>query len=308
MSQVRFVYDGWNLLAEIATNNATVRSYMWGQDLSRTMDQSGGVGGLLMASISGTNCFVTYDGNVNITALINAIDKSLVGRYEYTPYGELLRETGLLSHQNPFRFSTKFRDEESGLIYYGVRYLNPAIARWISKDPSEENGGLNLYVFVNDSPNNFFDTFGEHPNDQYYGYGDDPAFRQFLHGIKKKYYVGRDLTEAEIKEISEEFSSGAKGSRGQAKWKRDLREGGGRGRGAMLIGAIFLLASVVDGVAAGNDDPNAVNLVGDFKDLQRDIKSGDQAWADLDSAVMAADVQNMGSDEAALWVWEAVQQ
>ena len=66
--------------------------------------------------------------------------------------------------------------------------------------------------------------------------------------------------------------------------------------------------SVVDGVAAGNDDPNALNLVGDFKDLQPDIKSGDQAWADLDSAVLAADVQNMGSDEAALWVWEAVQQ
>ncbi len=43
VSQVRFVYDGWNLLAEVATNNVAIRSYMWGQDLSGTMDQAGGM-------------------------------------------------------------------------------------------------------------------------------------------------------------------------------------------------------------------------------------------------------------------------
>ena len=44
-----------------------------------------------------------------------------------------------------------------------------------------------------------------------------------------------------------------------------------------------------------------------LKDLQRDIQSGDQNWADLDSAVLAADIGNLGSDEAALWVWEGLQ-
>jgi RHS repeat-associated protein len=303
VSQVRFVYDGWNLLAEVATNNAAVRSYMWGNDLSGTEDQAGGIGGLLMASISGTNCFVTYDGNGNITALINATDKSLVARYEYSPYGELLRETGLLARQNPFRFSTKFRDEESGLIYYGVRYLNPAIAKWINKDPSEEKGGINLLAFVENNPINFFDTLGEHKEDPDYGLGKE--FWSWYH--RSDFYQtfdGKNISPEDARYLyDEEF-----GKKGSIRGKFNKRGGEGGGRAGKIIGAMFLLYSVIDGVAAGNDNPIANNLAGDFRDLQRDLQSGDQAWADLDSAILAADVQNMGSDEAALWVWEAVQQ
>jgi RHS repeat-associated protein len=36
---------------------------------------------------------------------------------------------------NPVRWSTKFRDEESGLVYYGYRYYSPATGRWASRDP-----------------------------------------------------------------------------------------------------------------------------------------------------------------------------
>ncbi len=49
----RFVYDGWNLLAVINPPSSILQSFMWGQDVSGTMDQAGGVGGLLMGSISG---------------------------------------------------------------------------------------------------------------------------------------------------------------------------------------------------------------------------------------------------------------
>ena len=134
----RFVYDGWNLLAVVNPQSAILQSFVWGQDVSGTMTDAGGVGGLLMASISGTNCFAAYDGNGNITSLINATDKSLAARYEYSPYGELLRATGQFARQNSFRFSTKFLDEESGLVYYGYRYYSPFSGRWLSKDPSGE--------------------------------------------------------------------------------------------------------------------------------------------------------------------------
>jgi hypothetical protein len=52
--QTTFVYDGWNLKAELGLNNALLRSYTWGNDLSGTMTRAGGVGGLLMANLSGT--------------------------------------------------------------------------------------------------------------------------------------------------------------------------------------------------------------------------------------------------------------
>ena len=124
-----------------------------------------------MAS-SGTNYFTTYDGNGNITGLINGTDKSTSARYEYSPFGELIRATGLMAKANPFRFSTKYCDDESGLIYYGYRYYNSPQGRWIGRDPFDGRlnlrrllrqlqgkqpsvndpeflpGGLNLYCFI----------------------------------------------------------------------------------------------------------------------------------------------------------------
>jgi RHS repeat-associated protein len=161
----RYIYDGWNLLAVVNPQSSIVQSFMWGQDLSGTPTKAGGIGGLLMASISGTNCFTTYDGNGNVTALINAMDKSLAARYEYSPYGELIRTTGLLAHQNPFRFSTKFWDDETGLICYPSRYYSPLYGKWLGRDPIEEKGGINLAAFVANNPITSFDPFGKDDGD-----------------------------------------------------------------------------------------------------------------------------------------------
>lgn len=59
--------------------------------------------------------------------------------------------SGSQAAQNPFRFSTKFTDEESGLVYYGYRYYSPAAGRWVSRDPIGEYGGANVYGFLHNS-------------------------------------------------------------------------------------------------------------------------------------------------------------
>ena len=60
----------------------------------------------------------------------------------------------------PFRFSTKYQDAETGLLYYGYRFYDPITGRWLSRDPIEEEGGLNLYGFVRNDGVNFFDADG----------------------------------------------------------------------------------------------------------------------------------------------------
>jgi hypothetical protein len=48
--------------------------------------------------------------------------------------------------------------------YYGFRYYNPETGRWPSRDPIEEDGGLNLYGFVGNAPNNATDVLGRYPS------------------------------------------------------------------------------------------------------------------------------------------------
>jgi len=138
ITDTKYLYDGWNLVAELNSANQLVRSYLWGPDLSGTAQGAGGVGGLLAVTYYGTattNCFAAYDGNGNLTALVNAADGLVCARYEYGPFGELLRATGPMAKLNPFRFSTKYQDDETDLVYYGYRYYNASTGRWLSKDP-----------------------------------------------------------------------------------------------------------------------------------------------------------------------------
>jgi RHS repeat-associated protein len=64
----------------------------------------------------------------------------LYERLEYTPYGETWiewRNAGVQQGEaTPYRFTGKERDEETGLYYYGARYLDPKTSRWLSADPA----------------------------------------------------------------------------------------------------------------------------------------------------------------------------
>ncbi len=52
------------------------------------------------------------------------------------------------------------KETKTDLVYYGYRYYSPSLGRWLSRDPIEERGGLNLYGFVNNDPVNRFDHLG----------------------------------------------------------------------------------------------------------------------------------------------------
>jgi RHS repeat-associated protein len=98
--------------------------------------------------------------SANVSGLVSAADGSVAAKYEYGPFGELIRASGPLAFENPFRFSTKYYDDETDLVYYGYRFYNPATGRWLNRDPLGEHGGLNLYGFVNNNPNSYLDPLG----------------------------------------------------------------------------------------------------------------------------------------------------
>lgn len=76
------------------------------------------------------------------------------------PYGQLLEARGNSAKSNPFRFSTKYADDETGLAYYGYRYFAPEEGRWVSRDPIEEADTDNLYAAVGNAPPVYVDALG----------------------------------------------------------------------------------------------------------------------------------------------------
>jgi len=137
----KYVYDGWNLIAVLNSSFSLLHSFMWGTDLSGSMQGAGGVGGLLAItdSTQGTH-FAAIDGNGNVAGLVNAATGGISAQYEYGPFGEVIRATGPMAKANPFRFSTKYQDDETDLVYYGYRYYSASMGIWLSRDPIEELG------------------------------------------------------------------------------------------------------------------------------------------------------------------------
>ncbi|MDD4406246.1 MAG: RHS repeat-associated core domain-containing protein [Parabacteroides sp.] len=141
--------------------NSVSRSPIGADNASGSMQGAGGVGGLLMVNAgSGGVHFPAYDLNGNVMGLVNATNGIISTKYEYGPFGEVFCSVGDMAKVNPFQFSTKYTDNETDLVYYGYRYYSPALGRWLSRDPIEEKGGLNLYGFVNNDPVNKWDVLG----------------------------------------------------------------------------------------------------------------------------------------------------
>jgi RHS repeat-associated protein len=160
-----FHYDGWNRIAEF-TNTTLVDTFTWGIDLSGTMQGAGGVGGLLATrwvSSGNLDYFPTCDGNGNVVQYLTTAG-AVTTHYEYDPFGTLTRLTGNNSIRFQYRFSTKPRDFNTGLYYYGYRYYGPVTGRWPSRDPIEEQGGLLLYCFVGNDGVNKSDNLGQEAN------------------------------------------------------------------------------------------------------------------------------------------------
>jgi RHS repeat-associated protein len=151
VSETRIVRSGNLELQDRDGSNAVIREYAWGLHLG------GGIGGLLNIREGNNDYHPLYDGKGNIVAL-SGITGTLVAQYRYSPFGRLEAKTGNI--EQPFGFSTKRTDPQTGLVYYGYRFYHPDMERWLNRDPIGEDGGINLYGFVENNPVNWIDPWG----------------------------------------------------------------------------------------------------------------------------------------------------
>ncbi len=161
-SEYLFLYDSWNLIEEtkLSGPSESTRYFVWGLDLSQSLQGAGGIGGLIEVIDGSSKYQYFYDGNGNVGQLVNAANGAIAAHYEYDPYGNLTNAVGDYASQNPYKFSTKMLDSETGFYYYMLRYYSAELGRWLNRDPNEENGGMNLYLFVRNTQINLYDFLG----------------------------------------------------------------------------------------------------------------------------------------------------
>ena len=182
--ELQYIYDGNLVIQDRVSGFAPTASYARGVDMSGTLEGAGGIGGLLERATGypswSTHYYYQADGNGNITALEDG-SQNLITGYRYDPFGNTLYAPAVgPGSANPFRFSSKQLFYQTGLYYYGYRFYDPNLQRWLNRDPMEEQGfetlrgagssrsseediehaTVNEYLFVNNMVGNFVDIDG----------------------------------------------------------------------------------------------------------------------------------------------------
>ena len=151
-----FLYDGY--LCITRTVNGVTDRFLW--------DPTEPVATRPLAMVAdGTAYLYAHDANKNVSELVNARTGEVAARYAYAAFGAMLMSEGLLARRNPFRFSSEYADDETGLIYYNWRHYDPVHGAWLGRDPIGVDGGANLYAFCGNDPINFSDKNGTRVNE-----------------------------------------------------------------------------------------------------------------------------------------------
>ncbi len=143
VKDTRIIRSSFLALQDRDSTDGIVREYGWGVDLG------GGIGGLLNLRQAGADYSPLYDGKGNVVTVLDGSEVE-AAEYKYSAFGRLTAKAGILDQ--PFQFSTKRYDQGTGLSYYGYRFYNAGIERWMNRDPIEEKGDINLYRFVQNNP------------------------------------------------------------------------------------------------------------------------------------------------------------
>ena len=129
----RYVYDNEDILLELNGSNQIVARYSHGPGIDEP----------LIMEKNAQSFYYHADGLGSITELTNQ-SATVTQRYTYSSFGKI--ESQLDSNfVQPFTFTSREFDAETGLYYYRARYYDSGSGRFIQEDPIEFLGGINFY-------------------------------------------------------------------------------------------------------------------------------------------------------------------
>jgi RHS repeat-associated protein len=156
---IQYAYDGDRIIAEHDGSGTLLRKFIYGPGIDEPIC-------LLEVAENNAVYYYHFDGLGSVVALSD-VNSVLVERYTYDVFGRpAIRdangtETGASAFANPYLFTGRAYDAETGLYYYRARYYDYATGRFLQPDPMGYMAGLNLYTYCGNNALNYVDPSGE---------------------------------------------------------------------------------------------------------------------------------------------------
>lgn len=164
-NEKRYVYDNENIIIELRGNNSIEAIYLHGPGVDepiamvRDMNENG--------SFENSELFFYSRDHLNSIHDLTDYQGRPVQRYNYSAYGETkIEKTSTEQNaklvKNPFAYTGREWEEETGDYYHRWRIRDPRSSRWLSPDPlGLKAGDSNLYRYVFNNPLKYNDPYGE---------------------------------------------------------------------------------------------------------------------------------------------------
>lgn len=142
----KYIYDGDQSILETDSSGTTQARYIYGTEIDEPI--------IMMRN--GNTYFYHFDG---LGSVVNLTDSSgnVIESYSYDVYGQP-NTTSLIS--NPYYFTSRYLDAETGLYCYRARHYSTLLGRFLQVDPLGYHDGMNLYSYVGNNSVNWADPYG----------------------------------------------------------------------------------------------------------------------------------------------------
>ena len=141
-----YLYDGGNVIMEYDQTGTMAKRFIYGPMIDEPV-----------CMISPSSRYYYHADALGSVVALSDTSGSFAETYAYSPFG---KTNSTSSRGNPYLFTGRRIDSESGLYYYRARHYDPQYGRFIQPDPIGFKGGINFYAYVQNDPVNRIDPEG----------------------------------------------------------------------------------------------------------------------------------------------------
>ena len=166
----KYVYDRDHIFLEFNAQDLLLAKYVHGMGVDQPLRMERTYTPYHNSNYVNQYFYYLRDRLGNITEILN-VEGTVIQRYVYDAFGKITiydDQNNVITPdspkylKNPFTYTGREYDPETGLYYFRARYYDPEVGRFLNEDTIGFYGGdVNLYRFVYNNPINLVDPFGE---------------------------------------------------------------------------------------------------------------------------------------------------